>query len=101
MLGVCTFQDKRVTSYLALRGEEPQGMLGRVASLGDGVASSLGKLLSPQLRGGPTPRAEAHRSQSSSAARVKHMASLCVRKPVSPSDLQRMLCLGYGSIPAH
>jgi hypothetical protein len=38
-----------VTSFLTLRGDVDRGMLGRVASLGDGVASSLGRLL-PQAR---------------------------------------------------
>ena len=73
-----------MTSYLALQGEEPRSMLGRVASLGDGVAASLGKLLSPQPRTAPAPRAEAHRPQSPPAAQVLRMDAPACRFSLEP-----------------
>lgn len=59
-------QDKRVTSFLALRGEESKGMLGAVASISDGVASSLGRL----LPGPRSPQKAAPQKDTSASAQA-------------------------------
>ena len=84
-----------MTSYLALQGEEPQSMLGRVASLGGGVASSLGKLLNPQPRTEPAPRGELHRQQSLSAAQVLHMALSAVKHMLTQRPQRSWLCMPH------
>lgn len=71
------WQDKRVTSFLALRGDEGRGMLGRVASIGDGMASSLSRLL-PSPRGAQKPaagRQDAAAAAGSAAPKV--ISSAC------------------------
>ena len=56
-----------MTSFLALRGEEAKGMLSRVASIGDGVASSLGRLM-------PSPRSPQKSSARQDAAASRQAA---------------------------
>lgn len=53
-----------MTSFIALRGDESKGMLGAVASISDGVASSLGRLL-PSPR---TPQKASPRKDTSASA---------------------------------
>ncbi|EIE24067.1 hypothetical protein COCSUDRAFT_65723 [Coccomyxa subellipsoidea C-169] len=78
------YEDKRVTSFLALRGEEAKGMLGRVASFGDGMASSLGRLM-PK-----SPQKNAARQDSAASAPARQAGAKETRLPdLASATIQR------------
>ncbi|KAK9906858.1 hypothetical protein WJX75_009282 [Coccomyxa subellipsoidea] len=75
------YEDKRVTSFLALRGEEAKGMLSRVASIGDGMASSLGRLMpSPRSSQTSPARQDTARQASSKETRLPDLASATIQR---------------------
>ncbi|CAL8462399.1 g1932 [Coccomyxa elongata] len=80
------YEDKRVTSFLALRGDESKGMLGAVASISDGVASSLGRLL-PSPR---SPQKASPRKDTSASAPARQATPKETRLPdLASATIQR------------